>query len=95
MDFSSYKTWERIACVVLGICAVCYFLTRSCSSSPQITMDPIKDAQTCIKLYEKDAVKGQVYMENVISTYYMKGKHDECDKFAITVTEKIAEISMR
>lgn len=32
MDFSSYKTWERIACVVLGICAVCYFLTRSCSS---------------------------------------------------------------
>lgn len=79
-------------CPILCIVAL---LLSSCSSSPQITMDPIKDAQTCIKLYEKDAVKGQVYMENVISTYYMKGKHDECDKFAIIVTEKIAEISMR
>ena len=32
MDLSSYKTWERIICVVLGICASCYFLVRSCSS---------------------------------------------------------------
>lgn len=32
MDFSSYKTWEKLVCVILGICAVFYFLTPSCSS---------------------------------------------------------------
>ncbi len=25
-------TWKKIACIVLGICAVFYFLTRTCSS---------------------------------------------------------------
>ena len=83
--------FKYFSCLIL--CSVALLLS-SCSSSPQITMDPIKDAQTCIKLYEKDAVKGQIYMENVISTYYMKGKHNDCDKFTIAVTEKIARISL-
>ena len=67
-------------------------LLVSCSSNPQITMDPIKDAQTCLKLYEKDSAKGEAYMQDVIMTYYMQGKHSEHDKFASIVTEKIARM---
>lgn len=84
--------FKYFSCLIL--CSITFILS-SCSTSPQITMDPIKDAETCIKLYEKDAAKGQAYMENVISTYYMQGKRNECDRFTITVTEKIAEMSMR
>lgn len=68
-------------------------LYGSCSSDPQITMDPVKDAQTCIKLYEKDTAKGDAYMQDVITTYYMQGKHSEHDQFASIVTEKIALMS--
>ena len=55
----------------------------------------VDDAETCIKLYKKDAAKGEEYMQNVISTYYMQGKHSECDKFSNIVAEKIAEMSFR
>ena len=67
----------------------------SCTSSPKITMDPIKDAQTCIKLYEKNEARGTAYMQEVISTYYMQGKHDEHDKFAEIVTRRMAEIDFQ
>ena len=81
---------------MLLICLCCY----SCFSSPQtldttITMDPIKDAQTCIKLYEKDPAKGKEYMENVIITYYMEDKNSKSDKFASIVTEEIAKMSFQ
>ena len=75
------------------LCSVALLLS-SCSSSPQITMDPIKDAQTCIKLYEKDIIKGEAYMQDVTVTYYMQSKHSEHDKFISIVTEKIARISL-
>lgn len=67
----------------------------SCSSNPTITLDPVKDAQTCIKLYEKDFAKGEAYMQEVIMTYYMQGKHSEHDQFSSIVTEKIAIMSLR
>ena len=92
MDFSSYKTWRNIAIAVLAICFILYI---SSSSNPEITMDPIKDAQTCIKLYEKDEARGTAYMQEVISTYYMQGKHDEHDQFAKIVTKRMAEIDFQ
>ena len=79
--------------VVMFIClsiSACEF-----TSTPKITMNYIDDAETCIKLYKKDAAKGEEYMQNVISTYYMQGKHSECDKFSNIVAEKIAEMSFR
>lgn len=68
-------------------------LILSCTSSPKITMNPVEDAKTCIKLYEKDEITGRAYMEDVIATYYMKGKHSECDKFSSIVTEEISRTS--
>lgn len=79
--------------ILLIITLLSGVLCSSCSSNPQITMDPIKDAQTCIKLYEKDAIKGEAYMQDVIATYYMQGKHSEHDQFSSIVTEKIALMS--
>lgn len=79
--------------VVMFVClsiSACEF-----TSTPKITMNPIDDAQTCIKLYEKDAAKGEEYMQNVITTYYMQNKNSECDKFSSIVTEKIAEMSFK
>ena len=66
----------------------------SCTLNPKITMDPYKDAQTCIKLYKKDKAKGKAYMQEVVCTYYMQGKHNEHDKFANIVAEKMAEIDL-
>ena len=65
------------------------------TSTPKITMNPIDDAKTCIKLYEKNAAKGEKYMQDVITTYYMQNKNSDCDKFTTIVTEKIAEMSFR
>lgn len=81
---------------MLAVMLICIGIT-SCksNSTPQITMNPIDDAQTCIKLYEKDAAKGEEYMQNVITTYYMQNKNSECDKFSSIVTEKIAEMSFK
>lgn len=81
---------------MLAVMFICIGIT-SCesNSTPQITMNPIDDAQTCIKLYEKDAAKGEAYMQEVIFMYYMQDKHDEHDEFASIVTEKIAEMSFR
>lgn len=61
-------------------------------STPQITMNPINDAQTCIKLYKEDAIKGEEYMQDVITTYYMQGMHSEHDKFSSIVTTEIAKM---
>lgn len=83
------KTLSSITLITVVLLCV------SCSLNPQITMNPTKDAQTCIKLYEKDPTKGQAYMEEVITTYYMQGKNSECDKFSTIVAEKIAEMSFR
>lgn len=77
--------------VVMFVClsiSACEF-----TSSPKITMNPVEDAKTCIKLYEKDELTGRAYMEDVIATYYMKGKHSECDRFSSIVAEEIARIS--
>lgn len=81
---------------MLAVMFICIGIT-SCesNSTPQITMSPIDDAQTCIKLYEKDAAKGEAYMQEVIFMYHMQDKHDELDEFASIVTEKIAELSFR
>lgn len=81
---------------ILAVMFICIGIT-SCesNSTPQITMNYVDDAETCIKLYKKDAAKGEEYMQNVISTYYMQGKHSECDKFSNIVAEKIAEMSFR
>ena len=81
---------------MLAVMLICIGIT-SCksNSTPQITMNPIDDAQTCIKLYEKDAAKGEEYMQNVMFTYYTQDKHSECDNFLSIVTEKIAELSFR
>lgn len=68
-------------------------LILSCTSSPKITMNPIEDAKTCIKLYEKDEITGRAYMEEVIATYYMQGKRSECDKFSLIVAEEISRTS--
>ena len=75
---------------LLAIMFICVNII-SCTS---ITMDPDKDAQTCIKLYKKDKAKGKAYMQEVICTYYMQGKHNEHDKFANIVAEKMAEIDL-
>lgn len=65
------------------------------TSSPQITMDPYKDAQTCIKLYKSDKAEGIAYSETVIATYYIQGKREECDKFSDLVAQKMAEINFQ
>lgn len=72
---------------------ICMNVT-SCTLNPKITMDPYQDAQTCIELYKRDKAKGTAYMQEVVTTYYMQGKHDGHDKFASIVTEKMAEIDL-
>ena len=81
---------------ILAVLFICVGMT-SCesNSTPQITMNYVDDAETCIKLYKKDAAKGEEYMQNVMFTYYTQDKHSECDKFLSIVTEKIAELSFR
>lgn len=79
---------------LLAIVFICINIV-SCTLDPNITMDPYKDAQTCIELYKKDKAKGTAYMQEVITTYYMQGKHNEHDKFASIVTEKMAEIDFQ
>ena len=79
---------------LLAIVFICINIV-SCTLAPKITMDPYKDAQTCIELYKRDKAKGTAYMQEVITTYYMQGKHNEHDKFASIVTEKMAEIDLQ
>lgn len=79
---------------LLVIMFICMNVT-SCTLNPKITMDPYQDAQTCIELYKRDKAKGTAYMQEVITTYYMQGKHDGHDKFASIVTEKMAEIDLQ
>lgn len=79
---------------LLAIMLICMNII-SCTLNPEITMDPYKDAQTCIELYKRDKAKGTAYMQEVITTYYMQGKHDGHDKFASIVTEKMAEIDLQ
>ena len=79
---------------LLAIMLICMNII-SCTLNPKITMDPYKDAQTCIELYKRDKTKGTAYMQDVITTYYMQGKHDGHDKFASIVTEKMAEINLQ
>ena len=79
---------------LLVIMFICMNVT-SCTLNPKITMDPYQDAQTCIELYKRDKAKGTAYMQEVITTYYMQGKHDGHDKFASIVTKKMAEIDLQ
>lgn len=79
---------------LLVIMFICMNVT-SCTLNPKITMDPYQDAQTCIELYKKDKAKGNAYMQEVITTYYMQGKHNEHDKFASIVTERMAKIDFQ
>lgn len=79
---------------LLVIMFICMNVT-SCTLNPKITMDPYQDAQTCIELYKRDKAKGTAYMQEVITTYYMQGKHNEHGKFASIVTEKMAEIDFQ
>ena len=79
---------------LLAIMLICMNII-SCTLNPEITMDPYKDAQTCIELYKRDKAKGTAYMQEVITIYYMQGKHDGHDKFASIVTEKMAEIDLQ
>ena len=79
---------------LLAIVFICINIV-SCTLDPKITMDPYKDAQACIELYKRDKAKGTAYMQEVITTYYMQGKHNEHDKFASIVTEEMAEIDFQ
>lgn len=79
---------------LLAVIFICMNMI-SCTLNPQITMDPYKDAQTCIKLYKKDAMKGQEYMGNVTTKYYMQGERSDLDKFSEIVTEEIARMSFQ
>lgn len=79
---------------LLAIVFICINIV-SCTLDPKISMDPYKDAQTCIELYKRDKAKGTAYMQEVITTYYMQGKHNEHDKFASIVTEEMAEIDFQ
>ena len=79
---------------LLVIMFICMNVT-SCTLNPKITMDPYQDAQTCIELYKRDKAKGTAYMQEVVTTYYMQGKHARHDKFASIVTEKMAEIDLQ
>ena len=79
---------------LLAIVFICINIV-SCTLDPKITMDPYKDAQTCIELYKRDKAKGTAYMQEVITTYYMQGEHAGHDKFASIVTEKMAEIDLQ
>lgn len=83
----------KFAIRFLSVLFFCIIIA-SCTSEtkPKVTMNPEKDAQTCIELYKKDFAKGQEYMDNAITTYYMQGKRSEYDKFAIIVTEAIAKM---
>ena len=82
------KKITRLICVLSISISI-----QSCINPPQITMNPVEDAQTCIKLYKRNEAKGEQYMEKVITTYYMRGMHSEHDKFANIVAEELARIS--
>lgn len=77
---------------ILFVATLFSTLFVACDSTPQITMNPVKDAQTCIKLYKKDAMKGECYMQQVVTTYDMQGKGSECDRFSIIVADEIAKM---
>lgn len=83
------KNISKILLVVLVIC-----ISASCSTKPQITMDPVKDAETCIKLYKKNPYKAQEYMTAVMFKYDQEGNIDKELKFSDIVSRKIAEINM-
>lgn len=43
--YDELKTWEKVVCIILSICAVCHFLTRLCSSE-QITSSSYGNSKT-------------------------------------------------
>lgn len=84
----------KLSIKLLAVIFICMNII-SCTLSPQITMNPYKDAQTCIKLYKSNVEKGQEYMDNVTTTYYIQGERSNLDKFLEIVTEEITTMSFQ
>ena len=67
----------------LKIILLCIFTMYliSCSYSPQITYDPVKDARTCVELLKEDPEYSQEYYYAVIYAYFMEGMKEELETF--------------
>lgn len=75
---------------IILLCIFTMYLI-SCSYSPQITYDPIKDAKTCIELFKDDPEYSEEYMIAVIYAYFMEGMNEELEIFLEISSEGIEE----
>jgi hypothetical protein len=87
---------KTIIQILVAVCILIAFFTYKVYSNTtkfEVTFDPVKDAKTCAKIYERNKQYGQECIDKTLYLYY---RNDDADinKFMDIVTTEIARLSV-